>query len=123
MTSSSARRACAGQPDRPVTGSFGGAGGGGVATELTRPVALLVSLLESTSPAVVTVPVLRIVPVKPAATPTTRVIALWAPGAIGPALVHVTSWPLAPQVQPGPLAETKVRAAGRVSVTVMAPLV
>jgi hypothetical protein len=39
------------------------------------------------------------------------------PTAIGPGLVHVTTWPFATQCQPAPLAEMKVKPAGSVSVT------
>jgi hypothetical protein len=57
-----------------------------------------------------------------AATLTVRVIGVpAAPAAMTVALVQVTIWPEAPQVQPVPLAALNVRPAGRVSVTVMVP--
>src|SRR5712692_2629118 len=57
-----------------------------------------------------------------AATPTlaVHVIRLVA---MGPAFVQVTVWPEAEQVQPVPVPTMKVRPVGRVSVTVIVPLV
>src|SRR5207253_8273046 len=43
------------------------------------------------------------------------------PWASGPLRVKVTSWLLLPQVQPVPAADTNVRPAGSVSVTVIVP--
>jgi len=60
-----------------------------------------------------------------AATPTltVNVIVLVAVGAMGPAFVQVTVWPEAEQVQPVPVPTINVRPVGRVSVTVIVPLV
>src|SRR5438067_270527 len=71
------------------------------------------------SPSIATVAVLVTPGAAAAVTATVRVMLLVAPEARGPGFVQVTTWPLALQVQPSPVAETNVRPAGSVSVSVM----
>ena len=54
---------------------------------------------------------------------TVSVIVLTPVEAIDPEFAHVTTWPTAPQLQPEPLPDTKLKPAGNVSVTVIAPVV
>ncbi len=56
-------------------------------------------------------------------TPALRVIVLIAPVANEPVLVQVTVWPEAEQFHPEPVADTKLKPDGSVSVTVIIPLV
>lgn len=76
------------------------------------------------SPVTETVAVSAIEPDAVLPTKTTRGIVLAdAPGAIAPELVHVTAWPEALQFQPTALPDLYVSCDGRVSVTVIVPLV
>ena len=82
---------------------------------------LAVSLAEFVSPDVETLAILVKFPA--ALTLTVRVILLVALAASGPAFVQVTVWPTAEQLHPLPVPETKFNPVGKVSVTVIAPVV
>jgi hypothetical protein len=75
------------------------------------------------SPMVETLAVLVVVAAAAADTPTVSVIELRPFTGMTAAVVHVTVEPLAPQVHPVPVPDTKLMPVGRLSVTVTGPYV
>src|SRR5215471_6749094 len=75
------------------------------------------------SPVVETVAVLITLGTAAAPTLTVNVIVVGALTASGPLFVHVTACWAAPQVQPCPVPDTNPSPVGRVSLTVIAPVV
>ena len=76
------------------------------------------------SPAVETLAALVTLGTAAGATPTVSVIVLMVLlPAMGPGLVQVTTWPLAEQLQPVPVPLTKLSPVGKLSVTVIGPVV
>src|SRR5438132_1015406 len=80
-----------------------------------------VLLLALVSPRVETPATLLTKGTAVAPTLTVSVIVLVAPAARGPALVQVTTWTAAEQLQPVPVPDTKPKPVGRISSTVLAP--
>src|SRR5437870_6127733 len=95
----------------------------GTLHEYTVVKSVALSFAGLLSPCVVTVAVLVTLGSVALSTLTVSVIVLLVTAAIGPLYVQLTIWPLAEHVHPAPLAETKLKPAGKLSVTVVGPVV
>jgi hypothetical protein len=94
-----------------------------LALELIAVGSLALLLAVFMSPAVETVAVLVTLEAALADTLTVSEIPVLAPAGRGPALLHVTVCPAAKQLHVSELPDTKPRPAGKVSVTVINPVV